>query len=101
MSLIKDALRQKKANRRKEEQLRKAAMQNARLNMTAEARLSALIDQVEKAFEDSNVLELTFELEDVSVGIVSTALNRGKFIEYDTVLTGNKFIVRPKSFSFV
>ena len=56
---------------------------------------------MEKAFEDSNVLELTFELEDVSVGIVSTALNRGKFIEYDTVLTGNKFIVRPKSFSFV
>ena len=82
MSLFSDALKQKKEDKKKEQQLRVEAMQKARLSMTAEARLSALLDNIAKMFEDSTVKELVFEVEETSLGIVSTAIYDGKFAEY-------------------
>lgn len=95
MSLFSEALKQSKANRKKDEQLRVAALQKAKLSMTAEARISALLDNIAKIFEDSTVKEITFEIEDVSLSVVSTAYYEGKFVEYNTVLSGNKLIVKP------
>lgn len=88
MSLFKDALKQRKEDRKKEEKLRVAAMQKARLSMTAEARLSALLDNIAKLFEDSTVKELTFEIEEASLSVVSAALYEGKFAEYEATLNG-------------
>ena len=96
MSLTSIALQQKKANRKKEEQLRQAALQKAKLSLTAEARLSTLLDNIGKMFEDPAVKELTFEIEEISVSIVSKAIYEGKFAEYNTVLNGNQLIVSPQ-----
>lgn len=95
MSLFSEALKQSKANKKKDEQLRVAALQKAKLSMTAEARISALLDNIAKIFEDITVKEVTFEIEDVSIAIVSTAYYEGKFVEYDAALNGNKLIIRP------
>ena len=96
MSLLSEALKQKKASKKREEQLRQAALQKAKLAMTAEARISALLDTIAKIFEDTTVKELTFEIEDVSLSVVSTAIYEGKFAEYTVVLNGNKLNVAPQ-----
>lgn len=96
MSLFSEALKQSKANRKKDEQLRAAALQKAKLSMTAEARISALLDSIAKIFEDTTVREVTFEVEDVSLSIISTAIYEGKFAEYTVALNGNRLSVTPQ-----
>lgn len=96
MSLFSEALKQSKENRRKEEQLKRTALQQAKLAMTAEARISALLDNIAKLFEDTSVKEATFEIEDTSLSVVSTAIFEGKFAEYSVALNGNILIVTPQ-----
>lgn len=96
MSLFSEALKQSKENRRKEEQLKRTALQQAKLAMTAEARISALLDNIAKLFEDTSVKEATFEIEDTSLSVVSTAIFEGKFAEYNVALNGNILIVTPQ-----
>lgn len=96
MSLFSEALKQSKENRRKEEQLKRAALQQAKLAMTAEARISALLDNIAKLFEDTSVKEATFEIEDTSLSVISTAIFEGKFAEYSVALNGNILIVTPQ-----
>lgn len=96
MSLFLEARKQSKANRKKDEQLRVAALQKAKLSMTAEARTSALLDNIAKIFEDKTVREATFEIEDVSIAIISSAIYEGKFAEYAVALNGNRLSVTPQ-----
>ena len=96
MSLFSEALKQSKANKKKDEQLRVAALQQAKLSMTAEARTSALLDNIAKIFEDNTVREATFEIEDASISIISMAIHDGKFAEYTVILNGNKLSVTPQ-----
>lgn len=96
MSLFAEALKQSRANKKKDEQLRVAALQKAKLSMTAEARTSALLDNIAKIFEDTSVKEVTFEIEDVSIAIISSAIYEGKFAEYTVALNGNRLSVTPQ-----
>lgn len=96
MSLFIEALKQSKANKKKDEQLKKEALQKAKLTMTAEARISSLLENIAKMFEDPTVKELTFEIEDISLSIISSAIYEGKFAEYTVALNGNKLSVVPQ-----
>ena len=99
MSLFKEALAQKKFARKEEQRLKAEAMQKARMAMTAEARLSALLENIAKIFEDDAVQEVTLEIDDLSIPIVSNARYEGKLEEYETEINGKYLIVRPKILS--
>lgn len=96
MSFAKKALEQKKAAEKLEQKMRLAAVQKAKLSMTAEARLSYMLDELAVLFKDSEVEEVTLEIEADSLGIVSSAIYAGKLAEYDVHLEGTLLTISPK-----
>lgn len=96
MSFAKKALEQKKAADKLERELRLAAVQKARLSMTAEARLAYVLDMLALLFKDEEIEEITLDIEADSLGTVSSAIYAGKFAEYDVKLDGTQLTVAPK-----
>ena len=96
MSFAKTALQQKKAADRLEQKMRVAAVQKARLSMTAEARLAYMLDELAVLFKDSEIKEVTLEIEPSSLGVVSSAIYAGKLAEYETTLNGTMLTLAQK-----
>lgn len=89
MGMIKDALLDRKEQRKIEERLKKEAVESARANMTFDARLQEDIKKIEKLFEDENVTQLQAQIDEKDLANVTRAIYDGRLSEYKVSLDGN------------
>jgi hypothetical protein len=92
MSLIKEALADKKEQRRVEERLKREAVEKARADMTFEARLQESLKVIETLMADDAVLRITCEIKENDLAAVTKARFEGKLSEYRSSIVGNVLI---------
>ena len=89
MSLISEALADRKEQKRVEERLKREAIENARANMTFEARLQESLKTIETLMADDALLRITCVIKENDLAAITKAYYDGKLSEYKVTLEGN------------
>lgn len=92
MSLISQALADKKEQKRTEARLKREAVETAKAAMTFDARLQEDLANIEKLFKDSGVKRIVCTVNDSDLANVTRALYSGRLAEYKVSVDGNQVI---------
>lgn len=98
MSLISDALADRKEQKRVEERLKKEAVATAKAQMTFEARLYESMKTIGKIMSDNGVTKVSCEIDEKDLSSVTKAIYSGKLAEYkvtldDKIITFEKEVI--------
>ena len=89
MSLISEALADKKEQKRTEERLKREAVENAKAAMTFDARLQEDLVLLQSILKDSAVKKIVCTVSDADLANVTKALYSGRLAEYKVMIDGN------------
>lgn len=89
MSLISEALADKKEQKRTEDRLKREAVENARAAMTFDARLQENLKLIQLLLKDPAVKRISCTVADNDLANVTKAIYSGRLAEYKVQLDGN------------
>ncbi len=89
MNPIREALADKKEQKKTEERLKKEAVEHARASMMFDARLQDSLEQIKSLLKDSGVKRIICKVADSDLANITKAYYSGKLAEYKVAIDGN------------